>query len=72
MENEEENVAIEEPKTMHVRVADKDIDIDLSSGDYVKLEGSGAYAYVRKDYAGIAEQSSEEEENKELQPTNSS
>jgi hypothetical protein len=66
--NGEENVAVEEPKTVHVRVADKDIDIDLSSGDYVKLEGSGAYAYVRKDYADIAKQSGEVEEDKDLRP----
>jgi len=68
VESEGENAVIEEPRAVHVRVADKDIDIDLSGGEYVKLEGSGAYAYVRRDYASFTKQGSEAEEDKELQP----
>ena len=71
-ENAEENIAMEEPKTVHVRVADKDIDVDLTGGEYVKLEGSGAYAYVRKEYTKFVKQGSEGEENKDLQPASTS
>jgi hypothetical protein len=71
VESEEENVTIEEPKTVHVRVADKDVDIDLTNGSYVKLEGTGAYAYVKKDFASFVRQiSDKEEEVKELRPAN--